>query len=97
MRILGTSAICGYLCLPVVQLQKQEQMLRRQQLSIKTAQSSLAELTAKQEKLHEEGRDLKTERDVLLEHVNGLQAEVMLKLMADFFMLTYVIAGSQLM
>lgn len=63
--------------------------MRRQQLSIMTAQSSMAELTAKQEKLHEEGRDLKTERDVLLEHVNGLQGEVMLSLMADCFKLTY--------
>lgn len=59
--------------------------MRRQQLSIMTAQSSMAELTAKQEKLHEEGRDLKTERDVLLEHVNGLQGEVMLSLMAYCF------------
>lgn len=58
------------------QLLRQEQMVKRQQLSVTTGQSSLAELAAKHKKLEEDGQELRTEKEVLFEHVTDLQRQV---------------------
>lgn len=58
------------------QLLRQEQMVKKQQLSLTTAQSSLAEMAARHEKLEEEGQELRTEKEVLFEHVTDLQRQV---------------------
>ena len=58
------------------QLLRQEQAVKKQHLSATTAQSSLAEMAAKHEKLEEEEQQLRTEKEVLFEHVTDLQRQV---------------------